>query len=159
MNAAFGAVSAGGVGTPLLEVDQSGGGPSALVANHPVGKAGGVTVSKFSISATGCEQGLWHEGVDLGAALELSIEGGISLSPEADSARMTACEELTSSNAAAPAAVNKIIQSTFRNRFGRSERLGVSMLAVASSQGFYLNRKRTVNASVAHSVILADRRE
>ena len=49
MNAAFGDVSAGGVGTPLLEVTQSGGGPSALVANQPCGNAGGVTPSKFSL--------------------------------------------------------------------------------------------------------------
>src|SRR6476620_579123 len=51
MNAAFGDVSAGGVGTPLLEVTQSGGGPSASVANQPWGNAGGVTPSKFSLRA------------------------------------------------------------------------------------------------------------
>ena len=49
MNAAFGDVSAGGVGTPLLDVPQSGGGPSALIASQPWGNAGGVTLSKFSL--------------------------------------------------------------------------------------------------------------
>jgi len=48
--AALGGVSAGGLGTPLLDVSQSGGGPSAFVANHPVGNAGGVTLSKFSVN-------------------------------------------------------------------------------------------------------------
>jgi hypothetical protein len=50
INAALGGVSAGGLGTPLLDVTQSGGGPSAFVANHPVGNAGGVTLSKFSVN-------------------------------------------------------------------------------------------------------------
>ena len=35
-------------GTPLFEVTHSGGGPSVFVASHPVGNAGGVTLSKFS---------------------------------------------------------------------------------------------------------------
>jgi hypothetical protein len=41
-------VSAGGLGTPSFEVTHSGGGPKVFVANHPVGNAGGVTLSKFS---------------------------------------------------------------------------------------------------------------
>ena len=49
MNAALGGVSAGGVGTPLFDVTQSGGGPSAFVASHPAGNAGGTTLSKFSL--------------------------------------------------------------------------------------------------------------
>src|SRR6476620_7901306 len=48
MNAALGDVLAGGVGTPLLDVTQSGGAPSALVASQPSGNAGGATLSKFS---------------------------------------------------------------------------------------------------------------
>ena len=133
MNAAFGAVSAGGMGKPLLDVAQSGGGPRALVANHPAGNAGGLTVSKFSTSATGCEQGLWHEGVDLGAvpASKLSIERGTSSSPEEDWARVIASEEPINSNAAMPAAVNKVMQSTSRNRISPNECFGASMLAVA----------------------------
>ena len=34
MNAALGGVSAGGIGSPELDVTQSGGGPKALVANQ-----------------------------------------------------------------------------------------------------------------------------
>lgn len=48
MNAAFGGVSAGGLGRPLFDVTHSGGGPRVFVANHSVGNAGGVTLSKFS---------------------------------------------------------------------------------------------------------------
>jgi hypothetical protein len=48
MKAEFGGVSAGGLGTPLFEVTHSGDGPSVFVASHPVGNAGGVTLSKFS---------------------------------------------------------------------------------------------------------------
>ena len=49
MNAALGSVSAGGIGTPELDVTQSGGGPCAFVATQSGGNIGGVTPSKFSI--------------------------------------------------------------------------------------------------------------
>ncbi len=55
MNAALGGVSAGGVGTPPFDVIQSGGGPSAFVASHPAGNAGGITLSKFSLHVRGKE--------------------------------------------------------------------------------------------------------
>ena len=45
MKAEFAGVSAGGLGTPLFEVTHSGRGLSVLVASHPVGNAGGVTLS------------------------------------------------------------------------------------------------------------------
>jgi len=41
--AAFGNVSAGGIGTPELEVTHCGGGPRAFVASQPCGNAGGTT--------------------------------------------------------------------------------------------------------------------
>ena len=47
INRALGAVSAGGIGTPELDVTQSGGVPSAFVASQPGGNSGGVKVSKF----------------------------------------------------------------------------------------------------------------
>src|SRR4029079_15309018 len=50
MNAAFGGVSAGGIGTPEFDVSQSGGGPCAFVAAQSGGNAGGVTPSKFWVS-------------------------------------------------------------------------------------------------------------
>ena len=46
-NAALGGVSAGGIGSPELDVTQSGGGPKALVANQSGGNMGGTTLSKF----------------------------------------------------------------------------------------------------------------
>jgi hypothetical protein len=49
MNAEFGGVSAGGIGTPEFEVPHNGGGPCAFVASHPGGNAGGVTPSKSSV--------------------------------------------------------------------------------------------------------------
>jgi hypothetical protein len=49
MNAAFGGVSAGGIGTPESDVTQSGGGPWAFVAIQSGGSVGGVTPSKFSV--------------------------------------------------------------------------------------------------------------
>src|SRR5262249_60409337 len=45
-NRALGTVSAGGTGTPELDVTQSGGGPCAFVASQSGGNAGGVTASK-----------------------------------------------------------------------------------------------------------------
>ena len=48
--AAFGGVSADGVGMPEFDVCHSGGGPSAFVAVQPAGSAGGVTPSKFSLN-------------------------------------------------------------------------------------------------------------
>ena len=53
MNAAFGGVSAGGIGTPESDVTQSGGGPCAFVATQAGGNPGGVTPSKYSPKATG----------------------------------------------------------------------------------------------------------
>jgi hypothetical protein len=57
MNAAFGGVSAGGLGTPLSDVTHSGGGPNAFVASHSAGNAGGVMLSKFSLNVTRPEHG------------------------------------------------------------------------------------------------------
>src|SRR5262245_66417550 len=50
MKAAFGAVSATGVGTPEFEVTHNGAGPAALNAAQPAGRAGGVRLSKFSLN-------------------------------------------------------------------------------------------------------------
>jgi hypothetical protein len=65
-NAAFGGVSAGGVGSPELDVTQNGGGPKALVANQSGGNMGGTTLSKYSVRLTSREQRPWHNGVGLG---------------------------------------------------------------------------------------------
>jgi hypothetical protein len=56
MDAAFGSVSAGGLGTPSFDVTQRGGGPSRFVASQFAGNAGGVTPSKFSLTVIR----LWH---------------------------------------------------------------------------------------------------
>ena len=57
MEAEFGGVSAGGLGIPVFDVTQSGGGPSAFVASQSGGKAGGVTLSKFSLSVRRLQHG------------------------------------------------------------------------------------------------------
>jgi hypothetical protein len=49
MNAALGAVSAGGMGTPESDVTHNGGGPWAFVAVQSGGNVGGVTPSKLSV--------------------------------------------------------------------------------------------------------------
>ena len=145
MNAAFGAVSEDGRGTPPFDVTQSGSGPSALVANQPAGNTGGVTSSKFATIATGCEQGLWHEGVDLGAAppTKLPIDMAISSWPAVDRVLVIACEEPVSSNAAIAAAVEKPMQTTFRNRIRPSERFGVCISGAACNQRFTQIRSGT----------------
>jgi hypothetical protein len=131
MNAAFGAVSAGGAGTPLSDATQSGGGPSTFVANQSGGNWGGVTLSKFSRNTTAWEQGPWHKGdaVGVAAAADLSIRADASPSPEGDPAPVIACEEPISANAAVPAEINKLMQRTFRNRRRVNERFGVCIVA------------------------------
>jgi hypothetical protein len=62
MNAALGNVSADGIGTPELDVTQSGGGPCAFVAAQSAGSVGGVTPSNASLHTTGRRQGGEHEG-------------------------------------------------------------------------------------------------
>jgi hypothetical protein len=131
MNAALGGVSAGGFGSPLFDVSQSGGGPNAFVANQSAGNAGGVTLSKFSSNTIGSEQGL-HEGAGNGVAPmapERSTTPGPFSSEEADPAWLMAREEPIDPNAAMPAAINKVTQITFRNRRSVNECLGVSILA------------------------------
>jgi hypothetical protein len=97
-NAAFGSVSAGGIGTPEFEVTHTGGGPWAFVASQSGGNAGGVALSKFSLNTTGSKQGGEHEGVggDVGAKLE------------------SACDENTIVNIASSKKVNL---TTALNRF------------------------------------------
>jgi hypothetical protein len=89
MNATFGGVSAGGMGSPLFEVTQSGAGPCAFVASHPTGNAGGVTSSKFSADVT--------RGKHDGHLPQPCASRGPS---------------------AAPAAMSNTTQRTFHNRFG-----------------------------------------
>ena len=75
IKSALGGVSAGGIGSPELDVIQSGGGPCEFVASQPGGNAGGVTPSKFSLIAIGCQQ----NGHDVGPANErISIRHALS---------------------------------------------------------------------------------
>jgi hypothetical protein len=73
MNAALGCVSEGGIGTPEFDVTHWGGGPWAFVASQSGGNAGGVTLSKFSLTVTGSIQGGEHEGV--GCAVPAICDG------------------------------------------------------------------------------------
>ena len=131
MNAALGGVSAVGIGTPEFDVTHSGGAPNALVANQSGGNAGGITLSKFSSNTTGREQGP-HEGAVSGiapTASERSTSSQAFFSGEPDPAGLMAREEPIGPNAAIPAAINKVTQSTFRNRVRVNERFRVSILA------------------------------
>ena len=131
MNAALGGVSAGGFGIPLFDVTQNGGIPKALVANQSGGNAGGVTLSKFSSNTTGRRQGP-HEGDGSGVAptaAEISTPPQPFSSGEADPAWLMAREEPISPNAVMPAAINKVTQSTLRNRLTVNVRFRFSIIA------------------------------
>ena len=67
INAAFGGVSAGGLGNPEFDVTHSGGGPCAFVATQFGGSVGGVTPSKFSVNVSRTPQN-GHGGVGDGLA-------------------------------------------------------------------------------------------
>jgi len=62
MNAALGAVSAGGTGTPEFDVTHNGGGPCAFIAVQSGGNAGGLTPSKSSGTSTGTQKAGGHGG-------------------------------------------------------------------------------------------------
>src|SRR6478672_7747808 len=70
INRALGDVSAGGVGTPELDVTHSGGGPSALVASQSGGNSGGVNGSKFSVLVRANQQSGHGNGVGVGPSTE-----------------------------------------------------------------------------------------
>ena len=138
ITAALGNVSAAGIGSPELDVTQSGGGPKAFVANQSKGNVGGTTSSKSSPRPTSWEQRPGH-GVGLGVAQAagLSNQPDALSSPEADPSRAIACEETMSPDTIMPAAINKVTQSTFRNRLSVNERFAVSILAAGYNQRFY----------------------
>jgi hypothetical protein len=102
------------------------------VANQPSGNAGGVTVSKFSINTTGMEQRPWHKGAGVAVAppAESSTRPETSSSPETDLARVIACEEPISPNAAVPTPSN--IQTAFGNRLNMNERFGACIVAAGT---------------------------
>src|SRR4029077_13243922 len=111
MNAALGGESAGGLGTPELDVTHIGGGPSAFVASQPGGNAGGVTLSKFSLNPTGSEHGGEHEGAGAaGTSTAAKGEADPSVRPA------TPREEPITPAIATPAATNKSKQRIGRNR-------------------------------------------
>ena len=89
MNAALGGVSAAGIGTPELEVTQSGGGPNAFVAIQSGGSAGGVRLSKFSFIAPWCQQGIHGRGVGVGPAVAKVLTSSLSFAAATDSVMAT----------------------------------------------------------------------
>ena len=78
IRAALGDESKAGVrGPALCEVDHSGAGPNAFVAAQPVGKVGGVTLSKPSpITPTLQSIGI---GIGVGVALGVGVGLGVGL--------------------------------------------------------------------------------
>src|SRR5438477_8183791 len=161
MNAASGSVSAGGFGIPLFDVTQSGGIPNALVANQSGGNAGGLTLSKFWSNTTGMRQGP-HEGNGSGVAPrtpERSTPPRPFSLGEPDPAWLMVREEPISPNAAMLAPINKVTQSTFRNRVSVTERLDFASYRQACKQRFYPNAQFSVNSDLVRRVILACQRE
>jgi len=118
MNAALGGVSAGGVGTPLFDVTQSGGGPSAFVASHPAGNAGGTTLSKFSLHVRGKEHA--------GQVLALSI-----------------CPVVGATTA--PTAMSRTKAMTFREGHVADLRFRCRVIAPRVQAKIYLNARTAVN--------------
>jgi len=114
MNAALGSVSAGGLGSPELDVTQSGGGPCTFVAIQPGGNVGGVTPSKFSPNSTGFQQQQSGHcgGTGTGTAAEISL----SELPPARWPR--AREEPVAAKVAMPAATKNNKQNRRRTRGG-----------------------------------------
>ena len=109
MNAAFGGVSAGGIGTPESDVTHNGGGPCAFIATQSGGKVGGVTPSKYSKTSAG-----WQKGGGHGGGLR-ALTAKILFSP----ARWPiATDELIAPNTASTAATKKSGQKISRNRAG-----------------------------------------
>ncbi len=73
MNAAFGNVSAGGLGTPELDVTHIGGGPCTFVVTQPGGNVGGITLSKlFTPNSTGFQHGGHCGGLEATTRAEIS---------------------------------------------------------------------------------------
>jgi hypothetical protein len=84
----LGAVSAGGIGSPELELTHSGGGPSAFVASQSGGNWGGVNPSKFSVLVRANQQSGQGNGVGVGpATARISFIRRASSSAEFDSVR------------------------------------------------------------------------
>jgi hypothetical protein len=127
MNAALGNEWAGGVGNPELDVTQRGGDPSALVASHPAGNAGGVMLSKSSLNTTATEQGGEQEGVGGGVVIAVSPATLEASNPLWATRR----GELIACITAIPAAVTKNNHTITRN----AERadLGFGLIGVVRS--------------------------
>ena len=127
MNAALGGVSAGGIGTPELDVTQSGGGPSAFVANHPTGNAGGVTLSKFSLDVCRDVHGGHLPPLRIWAAV-----GRMGMTPM-------------------PTAMSKSSRPIFRNPVGVNVRLGLAIITANLQPKVYASAGRAVNF-ISHSL-------
>jgi hypothetical protein len=121
MNAALGAVSAGGTGTPELEVTHKGGGPWTFVAIQP-GRAGGVTLSKFSVIVIRHQQGKHGGGLGVGSPIAIPIPPEPLLRKEADPRWAMASEEPITANTAMQAPM-KSNQKKLRNRVDVNIRL------------------------------------
>ena len=76
IEAALGSESATGVGTPALEVTQSGAGPDAFNAVQSAGSAGGITLSKFSLNRPAHGVGV---GVVVGATVAVAVGVGLGV--------------------------------------------------------------------------------
>jgi hypothetical protein len=91
-------------------------------------------------------------------AAELSTRCEAPSLSEADPARVIACEEPINANEAAPAVINKVRQSPFRNRLSVNERFGLFIFAAGVNNAFY-NFRNWLSTEIARRVILAFRRQ
>ena len=79
INAALGAVSNAGAGVPALDVTHSGAAPAPLLADHPDGRAGATTLSKFSETVP-----VLHPigvGLGLGVGDAVGVGDGVPVGP------------------------------------------------------------------------------
>jgi hypothetical protein len=125
---ALGAVSAGGIGSPELEVTHSGGGPSAFVASQPPGNSGGVTKSKFSVLVRANQQSGHGNGVGVGPSAERLAICQSVCSDKADPPWSVAREEAIPASTAKPAEMVKSKQETARNRDDEAARFRLMIM-------------------------------
>src|SRR6476660_5111429 len=129
---ALGAVSAGGIGSPELEVTHSGGGPSAFVASQPPGNCGGVNASKFSVLVRANQQSGHGNGVGVGpATARISIRRASS-SAESDSVRTASRDDSIAPTTAMLAATMKEQRRRRRSRDDSEARFGGLAIVLTS---------------------------
>jgi hypothetical protein len=161
----LGAVSAGGVGSPELDVIHSGGGPSAFVASQSGGNWGGVNPSKFSVLVRANQQSGQGNGVGVEpATARISIRRASS-SAEFDSVRAGSRDDSIAPTTAMLAATIKKQPRRRRNRDDPVVPFGLEIIEAleallytkpqkpVNTWGFHLSSaSSSVRASAGHAL-------